>query len=220
MQTITKNKMRSEITTALRRQGYKVYQNTFVLKNEDRDAKRNVHLVAKSERIVRRKEFILRKCRLIEKYLIDGNKLEIEKIKPKLIEVFPDSEWETLFRWWNIVWWSLPYEHAYGRQMRFIVWDQYHKAPIGLIGLQSPILSWSVRDEHLGIPPATRDYWVNQSLSAQRLGALPPYNYVLDDQLLPYRSRLLFSPSLKNVQTYTLPLKNSDLFLYYPVRCK
>lgn len=202
MQTIIKSKMRAEIVTALRKQGYKVHQNTFVLRNEDRDAKRNVHLIAKSERISQRKEFILKKSSLIEKYLLDGNKIEIDKIKPKLIEVSPDSEWETLFRWWNLVWWSLPYEHAYGRQMRFVVWDQYHNAPIGLIGLQSPILSWSVRDDHLGIPPAVRDYWVNQSLSAQRLGALPPYNYALGGKLVAY---LMTSDIVRNKyrQKYT-----------------
>jgi hypothetical protein len=68
--------------------------------------------------------------------------------------------------------------------MRFVVWDKYHEAPIGLIGLQSPILSWAPRDKYLGIEPDERDYWVNQSLSAQRIGALPPYNDVLGGKLV------------------------------------
>ena len=95
-----------------------------------------------------------------------------------------DTVWEILFKWWNLTWWSLPYERSYGRQLRFIVWDKYHKAVIGLIGLQSPILSWSVRDKYLGIVPVRRDYWVNQSLNAQRLGALPPYNTILGGKLV------------------------------------
>jgi hypothetical protein len=68
--------------------------------------------------------------------------------------------------------------------MRFIVWDKYHDAPIGLIGLQSPILSWGPRDKHLGIKTKERDYWVNQSLNAQRIGALPPYNDILGGKLV------------------------------------
>lgn len=32
----------------------------------------------------------------------------------------------------------------------------------------------------------TRDFWVNQSLSTQRLGALPPYNYILGGKLVAY----------------------------------
>jgi len=86
------------------------------------------------------------KIPLVEKYIINGSSLDVSKIAPELIEVESGSNEENFFRWWNIVWWSLPYEHAYGRQMRFIIWDKYHNAPIGLIGLQSPILSWKARD--------------------------------------------------------------------------
>lgn len=64
------------------------------------------------------------------------------------------------------------------------MWDKYHDSPIGLIGLQSPILSWNVRDKYLSIDVEQRDYWVNQSLSAQRLGALPPYNKFLGGKLV------------------------------------
>jgi hypothetical protein len=120
------------------------------------------------------------------KNMINGADLEIMKITPMLIEVKADSIYESIFRWWNLVWWSLPYERAYGRQIRFLVWDDYHNAPIGLIGLHSPILSWKVRDSYLQIPREKRDYWVNQSLSAQRLGALPPYNDVMGGKLIAF----------------------------------
>lgn len=186
MQTITKDLLRREVLKVLRTQGYVLNGNSFELRNQDRNAKREVHLLAKSERILSHKNFIIQKSKLIRKHLIDGDCIDVEKIVPRIIEVQPSSEWEDLFRWWNLVWWSLPYEHAYGRQMRFVIWDQHHKAPIGLIGLQSPILSWSVRDNYLKIPSETRDLWVNQSLSAQRLGALPPYNYILGGKLIAY----------------------------------
>ena len=116
--------------------------------------------------------------------MIDGRDLTVENISPKLIPVTASSDLEVLFRWWNYVWWSVPHEKAYGRQMRYIVWDKHHEAVIGLIGLQSPILSWAPRDQYLNIPASERDYWVNQSMSAQRLGALPPYNIVLGGKLI------------------------------------
>jgi len=178
--------LKVEINKALKEQGYKLKSNGFVLGNSNRSTKRSVHKLAKIERIIAHKDFIIKTSKLAKKYLIDGKNLKIEKINPKIIEVKSGTKWEDLFKWWNLVWWSLPYEHAYGRQMRFIIWDQYHKAPIGLIGLQSPILSWSVRDNYLNISWKNRDYWVNQSLSAQRLGALPPYNYILGGKLVAY----------------------------------
>ncbi len=186
MTGISKIKIKRELTKVLRQQGYDVGKTSFTLNDSDRETKRSVHSLAKIERIDKRKDFIKSKVPFIKQYLLDGSALDVKKINPKLIEVEADSEWETLFRWWNLVWWSLPYERAYGRQIRYVVWDQYHKAPIGLIGLQSPILSWSVRDDYLGITKEGRDYWVNQSLSAQRLGALPPYNYVLGGKLVAY----------------------------------
>jgi hypothetical protein len=140
--------------------------------------------MAKAERMSESEEFILNSTPVIEKFLIDGEKINIDKIDPQIIEVREGTLHETIFKWWNLVWWSLPYERAYGRQMRFVVWDRYHNAPIGLIGLQSPILSWGVRDKRLGIAVDGRDYWINQSMSAQRLGALPPYNYLLGGKLV------------------------------------
>ena len=116
--------------------------------------------------------------------MLNDTQLDVSKIRPKLIEVKTGTIHAELFRWWNLTWWSLPYERSYGRQMRFVVWDEYHNAPIGLIGLQSPILSWNVRDHHLGITPEKRDFWVNQSMNAQRLGALPPYNKFLGGKLV------------------------------------
>lgn len=185
MSIITPTGLRKEITSVLQRQGYIVKpEGFFELKNNTREEWHKTHELSKAERISANEQFILGKIDLVKKYMIDGKDLDMEKIDPKIIEIKSGSKEEDLFRWWNLVWWSLPYEHAYGRQMRFIVWDKYHNAPIGLIGLQSPILSWGARDRFLDIKPAERDYWVNQSLNAQRIGALPPYNDVRGSKLV------------------------------------
>jgi hypothetical protein len=41
------------------------------------------------------------------------------------------SQEERLFLFWNLIWWSIPYERVYGRQSRFLVWDKTHDAPSG-----------------------------------------------------------------------------------------
>ena len=68
--------------------------------------------------------------------------------------------------------------------MRFIIWDSTHNAPFGIISLQSPILRQSVRDKYLSIPNIELDYWVNRSMYAQRIGALPPYNELIGGKLV------------------------------------
>lgn len=192
---ISKKYLKKNLKTIFKKEGYSIIDSKLKLKGEGQESKREVHALAKRERIKEHKQFIINKARLIRRHVLDGSKLDVDKIKPRLIEVKGNTKWEDIFRWWNIMWWSLPYERGYGRQMRFIVWDQYHKAPIGLIGLQSPILSWKVRDDYIGITANDRDYWVNQSLSAQRLGALPPYNYILGGKLVAY---LMTSDIIRN----------------------
>jgi hypothetical protein len=184
MTSVSDQQIKSKLIMILERQGYVVSGNTFSLPDSNRETKRQVHILSKAERVNEHYKFIRSNADLIGKYIIDGKDLDINKIQPKLIMVQKDTLWETLFRWWNLTWWSLPYERAYGRQLRFIVWDEHHKAPIGLIGLQSPLLSWGVRDKYLDLQYERRDYWVNQSLNAQRLGALPPYNNILGGKLV------------------------------------
>jgi hypothetical protein len=176
--------LKEKVLSVLLKQGYTLDGNGFVLENNSRENRRDVHLTAKAERMCENEDFIEKNLLTIKKYLVSGCDIEIDKIQPEIIEVVEGSLYEKIFKWWNLVWWSLPYERAYGRQMRFVIWDKYHNAPIGLIGLQSPILNWSVRDKKLGIPKDQLDYWVNQSMSAQRLGALPPYNYLLGGKLV------------------------------------
>ncbi len=68
--------------------------------------------------------------------------------------------------------------------MRFLIWDTTHDMPFGLICLQSPVLKMAVRDNYLGISKDELDIWVNKSMNAQRVGALPPYNELLGGKMV------------------------------------
>ncbi len=176
--------LRDEIIHVLRCQGYTVTDDTFYLADQNKEKVRNLHSRARAERINRYIDFMESCAPKAQELMLDSAEVEVDKITPRIVEVRAGSIHADLFRWWNLAWWSLPYERAYGRQMRFIVWDEYHNAPIGLIGLQSPILRWNVRDEYLRLPANKRDFWINQSMNAQRLGALPPYNKFLGGKLV------------------------------------
>jgi len=176
--------IKRQINKTLRSQGYDLSNGEFSITSNDRDHLRQMHALARQERLAERTAFIRDHRSRIQDRMINGRDLSVKDISPKLIQVSARSDEEVLFRWWNYVWWSVPYESAYGRQMRYVVWDQHHCAVIGLIGLQSPILSWAPRDRHLGINVTDRAYWVNQSMSAQRIGAVPPYDRILGGKLV------------------------------------
>lgn len=139
---------------------------------------------SRREQISLQKNFIINNYNTVEKYLINGNKINPENIELEIRIVEEGTIDNILYRWWNLVWWSVPYQKAYGRQMRFLLWDKIHNAPFGIIGLQSPILRMAVRDEHLNIPKDSLDYIINKSMQAQRLGALPPYNKIMGGKMV------------------------------------
>lgn len=175
--------LRNEIIEALKAQGFKINPHLRPKRNE-KETLRKVHEQKRKEQLRLHKKFLLENLDEMKKFSIDGKDIQPDKIKLKLIEVKPNSFESRLFFWWNLVWWSLPYDKPIGRQMRFVLWDEYHDAPFGLIGLQSPPLASSVRDNYLGLNNGNREYWINQSMYGQRIGALPPYNELLGGKMV------------------------------------
>ena len=175
--------LKSEIIEALKSQGFLINPHLKTETNE-KDTKRRVHEQKRNEIIRLHKKFLLKNLEKIKRYSIDGGEIEPSKIDLELVEVKPDSLESTLFFWWNLIWWSLPYARPIGRQMRFILWDRCNDAPFGLICLQSPPLRSSARDDFLGLNNKNVGYWINQSMYAQRVGALPPYNNLLGAKMV------------------------------------
>lgn len=119
-----------------------------------------------------------------EKFCRDGSGLDPGRIRLEIRMVRPgDRRMAGLFQWWNLAWWSMPHQQAYGRQMRYFLWDVQHDAPFGMVGLQSPILRMDARDRYLGITRENAVLSANMSMSAQRIGALPPYNELIGGKM-------------------------------------
>lgn len=175
--------LRRKIIEVLEEQGFKVNPHVRPKRNS-KATYRRIHNKSRIEQICLHKNFLLDSISKVKNYCRNGSEIEPEKIRLELREVKAGSLEEILFRWWNLVWWSIPYQHSYGRQMRFLLWDRTHDVPFGLISLQSPVLKMAVRDRWLGISKDELDLWINRSLNAQRVGALPPYNELLGGKMV------------------------------------
>jgi len=178
-----KETLRERIINVLEEQGFKINPHVRPWESS-KEAYKAVQQRSKLEQISHHKVFLKECFEQAKIYCRNGKDIVPDEIKLELQEVKSDSFEEILFRWWNLIWWSIPYQRSYGRQMRFLLWDSVHHAPFGLIGLQSPVLKMSVRDNALEIPKDELDIWVNKSMSAQRVGALPPYNELLGGKMV------------------------------------
>ena len=175
--------LKEKIIAVLEEQGFQI--NPHIKPAScDKQAYKNVQNMSRLEQIAAHSDFLRRYLGKAKNYCRDGCDITPEKIELELREVKADSFEENLFRWWNLAWWTIPYQKPYGRQMRFLLWDKTHDSAFGLIGLQSPILKMSVRDKALEIPNSELDEWVNKSMNAQRIGALPPYNQLLGGKMV------------------------------------
>jgi len=96
--------LKEKVLSVLLKQGYTLDGNGFVLENNSRENRRDVHLTAKAERMCENEDFIEKNLLTIKKYLVSGCDIEIDKIQPEIIEVVEGSLYEKIFKWWNLVW--------------------------------------------------------------------------------------------------------------------
>lgn len=175
--------LRSKIIQSLHEQGFVATEKGLKLKDEDKETYRKVQQKSRLEQISLNKKFLLSNMKYIEYYCRSGKEINPENISLELREILPDTLEHIIYQWWNLIWWNMPHQNPIGRLIRFMLWDKTHNAPFGLIALQSPVLQMAVRDKWLGIPNGTLKIWVNKSMSAHRLGALPPYNDLLGGKM-------------------------------------
>ncbi|AWB66681.1 hypothetical protein C2869_09670 [Saccharobesus litoralis] len=153
------------------------------VKQGDKDYIRELHKYSKfkqDEKILSRLDTDYKK---LSKYFICASKLEVARIKPRLINVDESNLFKRLFKLVRHSW-SMPYSKGYGRRIRFIVWDDFHDSVIGIIGLQSPPADLKARDQLFDYPENQKLPLVNQTLDVYTLGAIPPYSNLLGGKLV------------------------------------
>ena len=115
-------------------------------------------------------------------FFASGDEVEPERIDPCLVLATTEQQ-HHLFRIARLLW-SLPFSKGYGRRLRFLVVDRANGKLIGLLGLQSPPLSFPARDRLFRYPPSQKTALVNQTMDIYTLGAVPPYNQLLGGKLV------------------------------------
>jgi Domain of unknown function (DUF4338) len=150
----------------------------------DKDVIRAIHVASRDHGTDDQRRAALK---LFEKYrqrFIDGANLDPARIQPVLIYVDDrHGVWGDLFR--LVRWtWSMPYSSGYGRRLRFVVWDAHHEAVMGIIGLQSPPVDLAARDGLFAYPKGRKLEFVNRTLDAFTIGAVPPYSNILGGKLV------------------------------------
>lgn len=180
--SINQKELKYKIVEVLKTQGFSVNSHVQPIENT-KTTYRDLQQQSRVEQLNLHRNFIKNHTNKIKEYFVSHGDFNPQNIDLEIREVKHGSDEELVFKWWNLIWWSVPYQRAYGRQMRFVLWDKGHNSPFGLIGLQSPVLKMSVRDNFLNIPKEELDLWINKSMQAQRLGALPPYNNLIGGKL-------------------------------------
>jgi hypothetical protein len=145
------------------------------------DVKR-LHRPAREEFLSKNLEWIRRNFGRYGDYFANGEEIIPHKINPVLVQV--QEDWHSdLFRLARF-YWSIPYSHGFGRRLRFLIFDSSNGKLIGIFGLQSPPITFPVRDRLFEYPLGQKEILVNQTMDIFTLGALPPYNRLLGGKMV------------------------------------
>jgi hypothetical protein len=176
--------LRERVIRSLRAQGFR-FRNGAILPPKDlsKERLRELHETAVKHRIERAKEGLFRKEAELLQHIASGGDVSPTRIRPRLVEVLPDSEEELLFRYASLHW-SIPVSSGYGRRLRFLVVDDHNGKLIGLIGLGDPVYSLGPRDEWVGWTLSDRKKRLGNVMDAFVLGAVPPYSFLLCGKLV------------------------------------
>ena len=155
------------------------------LPGDSKEAIRAMHLAARMRDLTAAQDWIANAWRLRGRFFADGADINPECIDPKIVPVRTTAE-QDLYRLARYTW-SLPYSRGYGRRLRFLILDAGHDhAVMGILGLQSPPIDFSPRDQRVTYPEGRKVEIVNQTMDIFTLGAVPPYNFLLAGKLVVY----------------------------------
>lgn len=143
---------------------------------------RILHQSASQMEVIARQEWLRWYLSRYFSFFADGNEVIPERIRPALIEVTTPFQ-HNLFRVARLLW-SIPYTSGYGRRLRFLILDETNGKLIGILALQSPPLSFPMRDRLFRYQAGRKTEYVNQTMDIHTLGAVPPYNLLLGGKLV------------------------------------
>jgi hypothetical protein len=185
--------LRQLIYDNLQKAGFTILGGSKLLLPADKDIIRAAHKVSVNHILETKREFISRfEDKFLEKYIINGNELDLHNIRPTLLSI-SNSHQNDLFNWIKLHW-SVPVSSGYGRRLRYIVYDKGNDATIGIIGFADPVYGLKDRENLIGWTPEVKKHKLKNIMDAFVLGSVPPYSYILGGKLV---ASLVMSPTIR-----------------------
>jgi hypothetical protein len=182
--TDERDALRRRIMRRLRQQGFSVRANRIVAPACcDKAATRALHSRAVEARVARARGGLERYEQELLRAFASGAEVEAEAIRPRLVEVWPETHDELLFRYARLHW-SIPVSAGYGRRLRFVIYDESNGKLIGIFGLGDPVYSLGPRDQWIGWSWEAKRARLRCVMDVFVLGALPPYSQLLCGKLV------------------------------------
>ena len=176
--------LRTRVVNSLIDQGFVLQGSKLVLPGtSDKAALRIVHTAAVQHRVEKARPGLVRHENQLLSRIANGSEVQPLDVRPRLVEVTPDSEDELLFRYARLHW-SIPVSAGYGRRIRFLVVDEANDKLIGLFGLGDPVYSLGPRDRWIGWDKETKRRNLRKVMDAFVLGSVPPYSSLLFGKLI------------------------------------
>ncbi len=149
---------------------------------QDKEAVKLLHKPSREVELEKAQDWIKSKIPYYSLFFANGRDISPNLIKPLLILV-TDKWHNELFRIARY-YWSIPYSFGFGRRLRYLLLDESNGKLIGIIGLQSPPISFPARDRLFNYPEDRKTELINQTMDIFTLGSLPPYNRLLGGKLV------------------------------------
>ena len=182
------------------------------LSSSSKEYLKRLHLPMRQEFLSRDSEWIRHNFRKYGDHFANGEEIAPHQVSPVLIQV--QEKWQSdLFRLARY-YWSIPYSHGFGRRLRFLILDSSNGKLIGIFGMQSPPITFPVRDRLFEYPLGQKEILINQTMDVFTLGALPPYSRLLGGKLVAMAAcsnevreayRLIYGGRITEIEERVIP---------------
>lgn len=174
----------NRLLESLTAQGFTIRDGALVPPDpRNKDELRTLHRVAVDHNRTRSRAGLERHEPWLLSHVANGEEVVPDQIRPRLVEVEPNSREELLFRYARLHW-SIPVSAGYGRRLRFVIYDDSNGKLIGIFGLGDPIFGLKPRDRWVGWDYEARRQRLQCVMDLFALGAIPPYSYLLCGKLV------------------------------------
>jgi len=180
--TLTADMLRTMVIHEVEALGFVLTNGSLQPGSDDKDFRRSLHSAARQLELEKADQWLTRAWSRYKHMFADGHEVRPESVSPRLVLVEKQCQ-RDIFRLARYTW-SLPYTKGYGRRLQYLVLDEALGKLIGILGLQSPPLSFPARDRVFNYPKGKKTELVNQTMDVYTLGAVPPYSRLLGAKLV------------------------------------